>query len=70
MCAPPVAPNHKEIGRDDIVERQLNNGRTFNIVKIFYEPAALEDRLRGLGWTGYVRSTGRFFIYGCVTPTS
>src|SRR5262250_93865 len=49
-----TAPNHKEIGRDDIVERKLDDGRTFNIVKVFYEPAVLEDRLRGLGWTGYV----------------
>jgi ubiquinone/menaquinone biosynthesis C-methylase UbiE len=43
-----TAPNHKEIGRDGVVERKLTDGQTFNIVKIFYEPAALEDRLRGL----------------------
>ena len=65
-----TATTHKEIGPDGVVERKLNDGRTFNIVKILYEPAALADRLRGLGWTGYVRSTGRFFIYGCVTPPS
>jgi len=53
-----------------VVERKLNDGRTFNIVKIFYEPAALEERLRGLGWSGYARSTGRFFIHGCMRPSA
>jgi demethylmenaquinone methyltransferase/2-methoxy-6-polyprenyl-1,4-benzoquinol methylase len=61
-----TATNHKAIDRHGVVERKLNDGRTFNIVKIFYDPAVLEQRLRGLGWTGYVRSTGRFFLYGCV----
>jgi trans-aconitate methyltransferase len=64
-----TAANHKDIDRGGVVERKLNDGRTFNIVKIFYEPAALEKRLGGLGWTGYVRSTGRFFIHGCVRPS-
>jgi demethylmenaquinone methyltransferase/2-methoxy-6-polyprenyl-1,4-benzoquinol methylase len=61
-----TATNHKEIDRHGVVERKLNDGRAFNIVKIFYDPALLERRLRALGWTGYVRSTGRFFLYGCV----
>jgi len=64
-----TAANHKDIDRGGVVERKLNDGRTFSIVKIFYEPAALEKRLGGLGWTGYVRSTGRFFIHGCVRPS-
>jgi len=59
-----MAPNHKEIGRDDIVERKLNDGRTFNIVKIFYEQAALEDRLRGPGWTGMCEARGDFSFTG------
>jgi demethylmenaquinone methyltransferase/2-methoxy-6-polyprenyl-1,4-benzoquinol methylase len=64
-----TAANHKDIDRGGVVERKLNDGRTFNIVKIFYEPAALEERLERLGWTGYVRSTERSFLYGCVRPT-
>src|SRR5687768_4858412 len=63
-----TATDHKDIDRHGVVERKLNDGRTFNIVKIFYEPAVLEQRLRGLGWTGYVRATERFFLYGCVHP--
>lgn len=65
-----TATDHKEIGRGGVVERKLNDGRTFNIVKIFYEPAALEEWLRGLGWSGYARSTGRFFIHGCMRPSA
>ena len=63
-----TATNHKAIDLAGVVERKLNDGRTFSIVKIFYEPAALEQRLAALGWTGYVRATGRFFLYGCLHP--
>jgi hypothetical protein len=50
-----------------IVERKLNNGRTFRIVKMFYEPRVLYQRLVDLGWSGFVRSSGEFFIFGCLT---
>ena len=63
-----TATNHKDIGHDGVVERKLNDGRTFSIVKIFHEPAVLERKLGGMGWSGYVRSSGRFFLYGCVGP--
>jgi len=63
-----TATNHTDIDREGVVERKLNDGRRFNIVKIFYEPVVLEQRLRELGWTGYVRTTGRFFLYGCLHP--
>ncbi len=32
------------------VTRTLLDGRVFEIVKIFYEPSVLEERLRSLGW--------------------
>jgi demethylmenaquinone methyltransferase/2-methoxy-6-polyprenyl-1,4-benzoquinol methylase len=63
-----TATNHKTIDRDGVVERKLNDGRTFNIVKVFYDPPALERRLRALGWAGYVRATTKYFVYGCVQP--
>ncbi len=53
---------------DVLVPRELNDGRRFQIIKIFYEPQALHRRLTTQGWHGYVRSTERFFIYGCVSP--
>jgi SAM-dependent methyltransferase len=52
-----------------LVRRKLNDGREFDIVKIFYEPAMLHGRLRQHGWEGYVRGTSTYFIFGCVSPT-
>ena len=42
------------------------DGRPFRIVKIFYDSRELQQRLEKLGWVGYVRTTGAYFIYGCV----
>jgi demethylmenaquinone methyltransferase/2-methoxy-6-polyprenyl-1,4-benzoquinol methylase len=47
-----------------VVRRRLNDGREFDIVKVFYDPARLEQRLVEQGWQGWVRSTGKFFLYG------
>jgi ubiquinone/menaquinone biosynthesis C-methylase UbiE len=49
---------------DGIVERRLNDGQTFRIVKIFYEPSQLATRLAELGWAADIRATKNFFIYG------
>ena len=46
----------------------LNDQREFHIVKVFHEPSILERRLNGGGWDGWVRSSGRFFLYGSVRP--
>lgn len=45
-------------------ERRLNDGRTFTIYKIYYDPVDLQARLGRLGWEATVRSTSRYFIYG------
>jgi demethylmenaquinone methyltransferase/2-methoxy-6-polyprenyl-1,4-benzoquinol methylase len=65
-----TARDHEPPGESGVVRRRLNDGREFNVVKVFYEPAELERRLTERGWTGWVRSTGRFFLYGLVTPTA
>jgi 2-polyprenyl-3-methyl-5-hydroxy-6-metoxy-1,4-benzoquinol methylase len=52
--------------QDFIAERALDDGRCFRIVKIFYNAGELQRRLANLGWTGYVRTTGDYFIYGCL----
>ncbi len=44
--------------------RRLDDGREFRIVKRFYDPRALEQRLASLGWTFQVAGTGEFFIHG------
>jgi demethylmenaquinone methyltransferase/2-methoxy-6-polyprenyl-1,4-benzoquinol methylase len=50
--------------------RKLNDGRKFQIVKIFYEPSALEQKLRERGWRGRVRCSGTSFFYGLVRHVS
>ena len=44
--------------------RHLNDGQTFEIVKVFYEPGELGRRLDGLGWQADMRGSETFFVYG------
>ena len=46
------------------VTRRLDDGRTFGIVKVFYEPVKLEVQLETLGWRAQVGRTETFFIFG------
>ena len=50
-----------------IVERKLNDGREFRIVKIFYDPAGLAAKLSELGWTSRLGQTANYFIHGEAT---
>lgn len=45
-------------------ERRLDDGRTFQIIKIFRTPADYRSLLSPLGWTGKAWSTGRYFVAG------
>jgi SAM-dependent methyltransferase len=47
-----------------IHRRRLNDGREFQVYKVFYEPAELTDRLRELGWQFDVQETAHYFLYG------
>lgn len=47
-----------------VLRRKLNDGREFQIYKIFYEPADLISRLKKLGWHFTVEQTKNYFIYG------
>ncbi len=58
------AKDHPTPSRSGIVERKLNDGRSYSIIKIFHEPEDLQSRLEALGWTGQVQPTGEFFYYG------
>lgn len=64
--ADPESParDHPEPGPNGRASRRLNDGREFEVVKVFYDPAILEMRLRAMGWRGAVRSTPRFFLFG------
>ena len=49
---------------DAVNERRLEDGRTFHVVKVFYEPAELQARLTDLGWLASAGRTPTFFLYG------
>jgi SAM-dependent methyltransferase len=49
---------------DPTMLRRLADGSEYRIVKRFYEPEPLRQRLAGLGWKIEVHSTSSFFIYG------
>lgn len=58
------AANHAAYDPDDIYHvRKLNDGRSFKIVKVFYEAAALEQQLSDAGFAASVQTTGRYFWY-------
>jgi 2-polyprenyl-3-methyl-5-hydroxy-6-metoxy-1,4-benzoquinol methylase len=51
----------KQVGR---VNRRLNDGREYQIVKIFYECTQLEQRLGQLGWDIKIKETPHYFLWG------
>lgn len=49
---------------EDIIRtRKLNDGREFQIVKVFYEPGDLRDHLTKAGFKADVSMTDHYFIY-------
>jgi 2-polyprenyl-3-methyl-5-hydroxy-6-metoxy-1,4-benzoquinol methylase len=50
-----------------VVTRKLNNGREFQIVKLFYRPDALAAKLSALGWQADIQQTEHYFIHGHAT---
>ncbi|MEO6080037.1 MAG: methyltransferase domain-containing protein [Steroidobacteraceae bacterium] len=47
-----------------VLHRRLNDGREFQIYKVFYHPAELAERLRQLGWHFDIHQTDHYYIYG------
>lgn len=47
-----------------VMARALNDGRTYQIVKNFYDPDALAGKCRRAGLDVVVRETATYFIYG------
>lgn len=50
-----------------VQKRRLNDGREFDIVKVFHTPEGLTSRLKSLGWSVDVHATPEFFIHGSGT---
>jgi demethylmenaquinone methyltransferase/2-methoxy-6-polyprenyl-1,4-benzoquinol methylase len=64
-----TAADHRLPGAESqTLRRRLNDGREFEIYKIFYDLTVLEDRLHALGWECSIDKTERFFIYGSARP--
>ena len=64
LAAQEAAARDQHWETDGIVERRLNDGQTFRIVKIFHEPSRLAARLAELGLAADIRATKNFFIHG------
>ena len=47
-----------------VVERRLNDGTSFRVIKVAYQPAELELRLRALNWDITVGTTSGPFYWG------
>jgi len=58
------AINHEAYQPESIYHtRKLNDGQEFTIVKIFYQPEALQRKLAEHGFDATVRTSGRYFWY-------
>jgi ubiquinone/menaquinone biosynthesis C-methylase UbiE len=44
--------------------RKLNDGRSFEIIKVFYKPDELKERLASLGWNFEIGTTPTYFLHG------
>lgn len=66
-----TAVDHRLPGSEAVtLRRRLDDGREFQIYKIFYAASELETRLAALGWRVEIRKTERYFIYGRGCPES
>lgn len=50
-----------------VAPRTLRDGRTFDVVKVYWDPTELRYRLNTLGWQVAVRRVGETFLYGSGT---
>ncbi|HEU5016287.1 MAG TPA: methyltransferase domain-containing protein [Roseiflexaceae bacterium] len=59
------ATNHDAPDADAVVQRRkLNDGREFEIVKVYYAPDDLAQKLDALGWDATIHTTEHYFLYG------
>ena len=50
-----------------VAPRTLRDGRRFDVVKVYWDPTELQDRLNSLGWQVAVRRVGETLLYGSGT---
>jgi 2-polyprenyl-3-methyl-5-hydroxy-6-metoxy-1,4-benzoquinol methylase len=54
---------------DSSLTRKLNDGREFQIIKVFYSATELSRHLEELGWSTDLQETEKYFVYGQCRPT-
>ena len=59
-----VADHETPTSREVRQRRRLNDGRSYEIIKIYYAPEELQERLRQKGFSATVKASGRYFLYG------
>ncbi len=60
-----TALDHRLPKTDESTQRRrLNDGREFQIYKLFYHPELLAQRLERLGWSMEIRETETYFLMG------
>ncbi len=62
-----AADHHLPGAEDQVMTRRLNDGRAFQIVKVFYDPETLAARCARAGLAVTVRETVTYFLYGIGT---
>lgn len=55
-------------GRAEVARRRLSDGRSFDIIKVFWQPIDLEQRLRSLGWNIRIERVAERFMVGSGQP--
>ncbi len=58
------AVDHTPTPGEQTMLRRLADGREYRIVKHWFEPATLQQRIAALGWRVEVAMTSEFFVYG------
>ncbi len=66
---PTSTANNHNLNDDGSIykSRKLNDGQEFQIVKIFYQPDELKNKLTQVGFKAEVKVTERYFIYANAT---
>jgi demethylmenaquinone methyltransferase/2-methoxy-6-polyprenyl-1,4-benzoquinol methylase len=66
-----TAHDHRLLQPGEVtVTRELNDGRQFQIYKLFYRPDDLARRLEERGWRADVRTTTEYFLFGLAEKAS
>jgi demethylmenaquinone methyltransferase/2-methoxy-6-polyprenyl-1,4-benzoquinol methylase len=48
----------------EIVERRLSDGSSHRVVRVFWDPPELQERLTGMGWRAQVRAVSQKWMVG------